>query len=417
MRHPPLRMEPQKPPLVHRIRSWPRTVLVSMAVILLLLIAARIALPYAVERMVNKRLREIPGYAGHVADIDISLLRGAYTMHRLQIYRVSGEVREPFVFARLIDFSVAWRELFRRKVVSDILVEQGEITFVAGATEEESQKDLDRRWQDVVKDLFPLEITHFEMTNGMVRYQDTKAKPEIDLFVKNANVVATGLRNRPDEGAGEFPATISIQGESLGGGKLAVEIAAEPLAPQPHFHLSAKIDDVNLPELNDSLRAYANVDVGKGTFRMAAEMAGKDGGFQGYVKPFFEDLEFNNIEDKKKGVMSRIWENVVQGLAWLVKNKQRDQIATRIPFQGQFGDPKVGLLATIANLFRHGFIRAFNPTVEGSIDPKNILPSGKSADGKDVATTKTDPAPGDQKAPAARESSATGRTTERLKDK
>ncbi len=409
-------MEPPKSRLVHRIRSWPRAVLISIAVILLLMIAARIALPYAVERMVNQRLREIPGYSGQVEDIDISLLRGAYTMHRLEIYRVSGEVRDPFVFARLIDFSVAWRELFRRKVVSDILVDQGEITFVAGATAEESQKDLDRRWQDVVKDLFPLEITRFEMTNGMVRYEDTKAKPQIDLFVKNANVVATGLRNRPDKGEGEFPATISIRGDSLGGGKLAIEVAADLLAPQPHFHLSAKIDDVNLPELNDSLRAFANVDVGRGTFRMAAEMAGKDGGFQGYVKPFFEGVEFNNMEDEKKSVFSRLWENMVQGLAWLVKNKQRDQVATRIPFEGQFGDPKMGLVSTITNLFRHGFIRAFNPTVEGSIDPKNILPSGKSADGKNVADTKTEPGPA-EKAPAARASSGTGRTTERLKDK
>ncbi|MDO8541759.1 MAG: hypothetical protein Q7S40_15085 [Opitutaceae bacterium] len=32
-------------------------------------------------------------------------------------------------------------------------------------------------------------------------------------------------------------------------------------------------------------------------------------------------------------------------------------MATRIPFEGRFGDSKVGLFATIANLFRHGFIR------------------------------------------------------------
>lgn len=405
-------MEQKKPRLVHRIRTWPRTVLITVGVVVVLLVAARVALPYAVKRMVNERLRDIPGYAGHVGDIDISLWRGAYTLHRLQIYRLSGEVREPFVFARLIDFSVAWRELFRGQVVSDILVDQGEVTFVAGATEEESQKDVDRRWQDVIHDLFPLEITHLELTNGMVRYQDTKADPDIDLFVKNANIIATGLRNRREDGAGEFPATISIRGDSLGGGKLAVEIAAEPLAPQPHFHLSAKIDDVNLPDLNDSLRAYANVDVGRGTFRMAAEMAGNDGGFQGYVKPFFENLEFNNVEDKKKGVFDRIWENVVQGLAWLVKNKQRDQIGTRIPFQGRFGDPKVGLFATITNLFRHGFIRAFNPTVEGTINPKNILPSGKSADGKEVADTKADPGPAERKTLPA--GSPTGRTTERV---
>jgi len=123
---------------------------------------------------------------------------------------------------------------------------------------------------------------------------------------------------------------------------------------------------------------------------MAAEMAGKDGGFQGYVKPFFEDLDFNNLDDKNKKVMSRIWENVVQGLAWLVKNKARDQVGTRIPFQGRFGDPQVGLWTTVSNLFRHGFIRAFNPTVEGSVQAKNVLPTGDSADGKKVAEKKED---------------------------
>jgi hypothetical protein len=150
------------------------------------------------------------------------------------------------------------------------------------------------------------------------------------------------------------------------------------------------VDGVNLPALNESLKAYANVDVGRGVFRMAAEMAGKDGGFQGYVKPFFEDLDFDNLEDKNKNVFSRIWENVVGGLAWLVKNKQRDQVGTRIPFEGRFGDPKVGLFTTIRNLFRHGFVRAFNPTVEGSVDPANVLPSGKSADGRNVAESEDD---------------------------
>ena len=49
--------------------------------------------------------------------------------------------------------------------------------------------------------------------------------------------------------------------------------------------------------------------------------------FPGYVKPFFEDLDFNNLEDKNKGVFSRIWENVVQGLAWLVKNKPQTSLS------------------------------------------------------------------------------------------
>jgi hypothetical protein len=62
-----------------------------------------------------------------------------------------------------------------------------------------------------------------------------------------------------------------------------------------------------------------------------------------------------------------------------VKNKPRDQVATRIPFQGEFGDSQVGLWATVRNLFRHGFVRAFNPVVEGSVDPDKVPPPGKIA--------------------------------------
>ena len=145
-----------------------------------------------------------------------------------------------------------------------------------------------------------------------------------------------------------------------------------------------KLDRVDLPALNESLRAYANVDVGRGTFQLVAEMAGKDGGFQGYVKPFFENLDFKNLKDENKGIVAQIWEKLVAGVVVLVKNKSRDQVATRIPFEGKFGDAKVGLFATVMNLFRHGFIKAFNPTIEGSVKTDNVLPNGKSADGNDV---------------------------------
>jgi hypothetical protein len=401
--------DPSRPSILHRVRSWSRRTLIAIAVIALVLLAARIALPYVVKYKVNERLASIPGYFGRVQDIGIGLIRGAYTLDDVAIYKVNGAVREPFFLAKHIDFSVAWRELFHRKIVSEIYAHNVELNFVAAGTPDESQKDIDRRWQDVVDDLFPLEITHFEIRQGAVRYRDLTRQPKVDLFVTNMRLLATGLRNRADESGTEFPAEITLDGDTLGGGKLTFFVEAEPLAEQPHFHLSAKVEKVNLPDLNESLKAYANVDVGRGTFQMAAEMAGKDGGFQGYVKPFFEDLDFNNLEDKKKNVFTRIWENVVGGLAWLVKNKARDQVATRIPFEGRFGDPQVGLWATISNLFRHGFVRAFNPTVEGSVHADNVLPSGKSADGKSVAETKSDPPPSEDKFRDTRAGAPTGR--------
>lgn len=379
--------------VVRRIRAWPRRTAITVGVLLVVLAAARIALPFVVKRQINARLESIPGYVGHVEGVGIHLWRGAYSLHDLAIYRLNGTVREPFVLAEKIDFSVAWRELFHRKIVSDIEVDKGQLIFTKGPTKEESTTDTDRRWQAVIQDIFPIDITHFELREGVVRYIDTTRTPHVDLFIKKMHLLATGLRNRGGEDGREFPADITLEGESLGGGKLNFYLTAEPLAEQPHFELKFKVDNVVLPALNESLKAYANVDVGRGIFRMTGEMAGRDGGFQGYVKPFFEDLDFKNLEDKNKKLGERLWEKVVAGLAWLVKNKSRDQVATRIPFEGRFGDPQVGLWRTIANLFRHGFIRAFNPTVEGSVHADNVLPNGKSADGRDPMNVKSEAPP------------------------
>ena len=387
-------MSVRSSPFLQRVRAWPRRVVVTVAVIAALLLAARLALPTVVKRLVNDRLQAIPGYTGYVNDIGIHLWRGAYSLHGFGILRLNGKVREPFFLAKDIDFSLAWRELWHRKIVSEIYIEQGQLNFVKGPSAEESQTDLDHRWQDVIKDIFPIDITHLEITDGLLRYVDTTRQPNVNLFVTHMRATATGLRNRPGERhSGEFPAEITIEGESLGAGKLNLVLVAEPLAAEPHFHVDLKLDNVNLPALNESLRAYAHVDVGRGTFRLVGEMAGRDGGFQGYVKPFFEGLDFHNLEDKDKDIGSQIWKHIVAGAASLVKDKARDQVATRIPFEGKFGDPKVGLFATVANLFRHGFIRAFNPTVEGSVHADNVLPTGKSADGNEVAKNQPDKNP------------------------
>lgn len=381
--------------IVHAARAWPRRVSLTIACIVVVLIGARIALPYVVKHLVNGRLAKIPNYTGHVDDVRIHLWRGAYSFRGFFINRQDGQIQEPFFRAKGIDVSLAWRELWHRKIVSDIVMDEGQLTFVQGANPEATQTDLDRRWQEVIQDIFPIDITHLEITDGLLRYINNAKEPKADLFVTHMRLTAVGLRNRSDEtpAGEELPAKIMIDGESLGGGTLNLVLDAEPLADEPHFHLSLKLDGVDLPALNESLMAYANVDVGAGTFQLVGEMAGKDGGFQGYVKPFFENLDFKNLADKDKGFAAQIWEKLVASMAFLVKDKSRDQLATRIPFEGKFGDAKVGMFATIMNLFRHGFIKAFNPIVEDSVKTENVLPDGKSADGKDVTKNAPDDAP------------------------
>src|SRR2546423_1677317 len=82
--------------VVRRIRSWPRRVVITVGILIVVLIAVRAAMPYVVRAQINRRLESIPGYVGHVDQIQIHLWRGAYSLHGIGIFRLENKVREPF---------------------------------------------------------------------------------------------------------------------------------------------------------------------------------------------------------------------------------------------------------------------------------------------------------------------------------
>src|SRR3954466_15549722 len=91
--------------------------------VVVLLVAVRLALPYIVTRYVNKVLGELEGYRGQIYDVDIHLLRGAYQIDSLKIFKINGNKEIPFIDIPLMDLSVEWQSLFNGKVVGEILFE------------------------------------------------------------------------------------------------------------------------------------------------------------------------------------------------------------------------------------------------------------------------------------------------------
>jgi hypothetical protein len=280
-----------------------------------------------------------------------------------------GNVQEPFFKARHIDFSLAWRELARRKVVSDVRVEGAELNFVRGKSSTATQLPADRRWQEVINDVFPIDITFLEVRDSRLRYVDDTHQPQVDVQVAHLEGVATGLRNRTEEDNQEFPARIDLHGQTIGGGRLRVGTQVEPLAAQPHFLLKLELEQVSLPALNDFLRAYGGVDVSAGTFNGYLEMTARNGHFEGYFKPFFENVDFKDAAGQDKALGEQIWEGAVRFFAFVFKNHRRDQVATRIPFAGEFGQTQVGAWETFVNLLRHAFVRPWPEKLESRTRP------------------------------------------------
>jgi hypothetical protein len=355
-----------------------RRTLITVAVIVLLLVIGRILLPGFLQKQINTRLANIPGYTGHVDSVGVQLLLGGYSMQNLVIQKKTGKELEPFINTADIHFSLAYRQLLHGRIVSQVIIDRAEINFVRSPSPEESQ-DLgkapqagghapapDQRWQDVVHDLFPLDITHLELSDSRIHYVDTVNQPRIDLAVDHLRLSATGLQNRPDPDAGPLPARITLDGETIGRGKLALYMALEPLAEMPHFQLHASVENLSLPALNQFLVAYVGVDVSQGNFQLYTEVNGVNGRYDGYFKPLLTNLNFETKSDEQKNPLQRLWKDLVAATTKVLRDRNEKQVATLIPFSGQFSKgTDIQVWTTVGNLFRNGFIEAIRRGLEG----------------------------------------------------
>src|SRR5690606_28083070 len=123
------------------------------------------------------------------------------------------------------------------------------------------------------------------------------------------------------------------------------------------FSTRMEVKELALPPLREFLLAYALIDVRAGTFAMASEIEAADGRYEGYVKPFFENLEFESIPDPDKNLVQRAATRVASAVTGLLEN-ERDQVATKAPFEGNFESNDLVPWTTIENLLRNAFVEA-----------------------------------------------------------
>lgn len=335
-----------------------------------MLIAFRIALPYIVLRIVNQKLTEIKDYRGHVNDIDIALIRGAYKIEGLDLKKTSGKIPVPFFAIDVIDLSVEWKQLFKGAVVGEIVGIRPVINFVKGPTEATSQTKIDKSWVDVVDELMPLKLNRVEIQNGEVHYRDYHSTPKVDIVATRLNALAENLSNtNNDRNALPSPITASA---AVYNGEMKFNMKLNALNAQPTFDMNAELTTLDLVKLNDFLRAYGNFDVQKGRISIYTEAAAKDGRIKGYAKPIIKDMKVVDWKKEEESLGRKVWESIVEVAAWILKNKRKEQIATRIEFEGQIKDPDVNVLYIVLQTLRNAFIQALYPSLENSVSINTI---------------------------------------------
>lgn len=335
--------------------------------IIAILIAVRIALPFWVENKVNRTLEDLDGYTGSIEDVDLHLYRGAYTIDSLVIDKVEAENPVPFLIIPKTDLSVEWGALLDGEIVGEIELIQLELNFMTTG-EGEGIFGEDANWVEPLKELLPIQINRFAIREGTIHYRDYASEPQLDIPLHNFNLEMLNISNVEEE-SDTLPTDITLNATSIGGGILNMEGQANLLQAIPDFDLTLEFEDVDLPELNDFLEAYANVNAENGEFNFYTEMRVNDAILEGYVKPIIRDLSVLDLEEGN--VLEVMWEGVVAAVTEIFENQSKDQFATQIPLEGDLNDLDAGIFPAIWNIFRNAFIEAFSKQPMDEVNMEN----------------------------------------------
>jgi hypothetical protein len=339
-----------------------------LVVIIILLAIVRIALPHVLLYYANKSLSNMKGYHGHIEDIDLALYRGAYKIDSIYLNKVDSVSKNetPFFSSDHIDLSIEWKAIFHGSIVGELVFESPTLIFTKEKVEPSTLEKDSADFKDLLKGFMPLQVNRFEINQGMIRYADQGSTPPVDIAMTNVHVLAQNLRNSYDSTV-LLPAKVNATA-SVYGGVLNFNMKLNPLADQATFDLNTELTDTNLIELNEFFQAYAKVDVNNGVFGMYAEAAAKDGKFTGYVKPIIKDLDILGKEDRDDNIFRKMWEGFVGAVGQVFKNQSKDQVATKVSFQGDFDNPNTDVLSAVFNVLRNAFIQALQPAIDNEIN-------------------------------------------------
>jgi hypothetical protein len=378
------------PRLTRSIARIPRRTGIVLLSIALLLVAARIATPFVLKEVLNRKLANLPEYRGSIDDVDLSLFGSTFAIDGLRLDRRNGDPKLPFLRVERMEVRYRWDALFHGEIVADVDVIEPVINVMPAATQKKHPRDQIKKEEEgkaiteTVKTLLPTKIHHLHIQHGAVRFKDTAATPPVDLKLTQLNVYISDLSNRPAP-ASELPTTGRFSARVQDSGQLRATLRINVFTKYPRFELGLALRGLDVRELKDFTRAYAKVDLEKGTASFFTELRAKDGAINGYFKPMLSNVEVLDTKrgDKDDPWYRKAWEGSVGAVEKLFENPDTGRAATKAPIVGRFDKPGVDVWTTIVEVVVNAFIDALVPGLDHSV-------LGGGHQGKDKSKDKRD---------------------------
>jgi hypothetical protein len=195
-------------------------------------------------------------------------------------------------------------------------------------------------------------------TLGMV---NKAVKKPYRLFLADTDLQLNNFSNQFTQG----PAEAKLKARFMGSGTTTATATFRPEKGGPDFDLFLKIEESKLTAINDVLRTYGNFDVSSGIFSLVTELHIKNDKITGYLKPFFKDIKvYDKRRDKDQGVFHQLYEKAIGGVATILENRSRQEVATKVVISGSVSNPETSTWQIVGQLIKNAFFKALLPTFD-----------------------------------------------------
>lgn len=331
-------------------------------------------MPWAVRWYVNRTLDQSPIYQGKIGDVELHLWRGAYSIRDIRLVKMTGNVPVPLFSAPRVEFALQWDALVHRRLVGRLVMERPELNFVDAPDPAESQTGAGGPWLQIIRDLFPFKINSAQVRNGSIHFRTYATAEPVDVYLGHLDATVDNLTNIQDQ---TTPLLTSVRATALamGQAKFEYQMKLDPFSYRPTFHMTTRLLGLDVTKINDMAMAYGAFDFKRGWFDLVIEVDAKEGMLSGYVKPLFRNLKLFSLKQdiKEDDVPRFFWQAILGVTAAVFKNQSRDQFGTLIPFSGDASGTNTDVLATIGNVLRNAFVRAYLPRLQnGGLDAEGL---------------------------------------------
>ena len=96
------------------------------------------------------------------------------------------------------------------------------------------------------------------------------------------------------------------------------------------------------------------------------------------------------MQDRNAGVFQKGWEMLIGAVAFVFKNQGKNQLATKIPVEGKFSDPKPDIFSAVWVVLQNAFVQAPTSSIDSEINMSSIKVDKANIDNPKLLKTDSD---------------------------